>query len=157
MAEGFRSPIDRPAVDVAPAVRLSDESQLAKWRIWEDVHGVAIGRAGRHAESLVLAVSPGEWIVIGEPPAGIEAVDLTHVRAALRLTGSAARQVLAKVCALDLSDVMTPDGASARTLVAGIATEIARDDLGREPSYLLLVSRSFARSLWDRLVAAAEA
>jgi heterotetrameric sarcosine oxidase gamma subunit len=59
--------------------------------------------------------------------------------------------VLERVCAIDLSDSMTPNGAAARTLVAGVATELIRDDVAAEPSYLLLMSRSFARAVWERL------
>lgn len=103
---------------------------------------------------MAFGVSPGEWIVIGGRPDGNDVVDLTHVRGAFRLTGTGARSVLEHVCALDLSDAMTPDGAAARTLVAGVATELVRDDAAGEPSYLLLMSRSFARSVWERLEAA---
>ncbi len=148
----FRSPIPEPGVDL-PGVRLTDESDLPKWRTWTDP-GVPLGRAAARPDGgLALAVAPGEWILLGGGP-GEEAVDLTHVRAALRLTGPGARPLLERVCALDLSDEMTPDGAAARTLVAGVATEIARTDRDGQPSYLLLMSRSFAAAVHERLVAA---
>ncbi len=150
----FQSPIAGPAVVDLGSCRLHDESSLAKWRIWEDMYEVPLGRAQHHGDTLAFAVSPGEWIVVGERPTGDDIVDLTHVRAAFRLTGIGAGPVLEHVCALDLSDGMTPDGAAARTLVAGVATEIVRDDVAGEPSYLLLMSRSFARSVWERLEAA---
>lgn len=105
---------------------------------------------------MALAVSPDEWIVIGDRPQVDDVVDMTHVRAALRLTGGGARAALEYVCALDLSDAMTPNGAAARTLVAGVATEVIRDDVGGDPSYLMLMSRSFAQSVWERLEAAAQ-
>ncbi len=144
----LQSPVPKPQVDL-PGVRLSDESALPKWRTWDDT-GVPIGKARRDGETLTLAVAPGEWLVLGERPAG-DAVDLTHVRAAIRVTGPGARRLLEHVCALDMSDPMTPDGAAARTLVAGVATELVRDDRSGEPSYLLLVSRSFGQSVWERL------
>lgn len=150
----FQSPFVAVDADLL-SCRMSDESRLGKWRVWENPHGVTLGTAHRDSGSLVFAVSPGEWIVIGDRPDLDEVVDMTHVRAALRLTGAGARSLLEHVCALDLSDSMTPDGAAARTLVAGVATEIIRDDVAGEPSYLLLMSRSFARSVWDRLEAAA--
>lgn len=129
---------------------LNDESDGRKWRTWQDTHDVSIGRSRRVDDDLVLAVAPNEWIVIGERPEP-GAVDLTHVRATIRVSGADARKLLAHVCALDLSDPMTPDGSAARTLVAGVATELVRQDIDDAPAYLLLVSRSFARSMWDRL------
>ena len=152
----FQSPIATSGVTEFGSCRLRDESHLAKWRVWEDDSGVALGTARHQGGSLVVAVSPGEWLVIGDRPRVDDAVDMTHVRAALRLTGAGARSLLEHVCALDLSDSMTPNGAAARTLVAGVATEIIRDDAAGEPSYLLLMSRSFARAVWERLEAAAQ-
>jgi sarcosine oxidase gamma subunit len=44
---------------------------------------------------------------------------------------------------------MFPNGAAARTLFAGVATEIVRDDQGEVPSYLLLPSRSYSTYVLD--------
>ena len=151
----FASPIPAVVEDFG-AVQLVDESTRLKWRIWEDLFGVGLGRGRRFGDSLAFSVSPGEWIVLGDRPDGSEVVDITHVRAAMRLTGPGARALLGRVCALDLSDAMTPDLAAARTLVAGVATELVRDDVEGEPSYLLLMSRSFAQSVHERLVATAQ-
>lgn len=151
MAE-FTSPVSGSPVDLGD-VALHDESASPKWRTWEDAASVALGKAQRRDADLVFSVAPGEWVVLGGRPDGIDTVDLTHVRAMFRLTGTGARAMLAHVCAIDLSDEMTPNGAAARTLVAGVATEVVRDDTTEGPSYLLLMSRSFARYVWDRLVA----
>lgn len=149
MVEHFESPVAVQVVNLGNA-RMSDESDTTKWRVWEDLWSVPLGRSQWLEGTLVFSISPGEWILVGgRPPAG--AVDLTHVRAMFRLIGSGARNILEGVCAIDLSDLMTPNGAAARTLVAGVATELVRDDIGGEPSYLLLMSRSFARYVWDRL------
>ncbi len=137
----LRSPVPTPRVELA-GVAISDESALPKWRTWAD-QGAPLGRAARRGDALTMAVAPGEWLVLGDRPDG-DAVDLTHVRAALRLTGPAARRLLEHVCGIDLDDDFTPDGAAARTLVAGVATELVRDDQDGEPSYLLLMSRSYA-------------
>ena len=154
MVNAFATPVDMPAVDFG-ACRLTDESSAAKWRTWTDRFGVGIGEARSGDGILAVSVAPGEWIEVGEGDGPADGVDITHVRAMLRLTGPEARRVLEHVCALDLSDLMTPNLAAARTLVAGVATELVRDDADGELSYLLLVSRSFAAHLWDRLVAAA--
>ena len=151
MAEHMASPVTTPRAELSGA-RLVDASDAPKWRVREDRWSVSLGRAQAHGDALVFSISPGDWIAIGGPaPPG--AVDLTHVRAMFRLSGSEAHRLLEHVCAIDLSDDMTPNGGAARTLVAGVATELVRDDIDGERSYLLLMSRSFARSVWDRLVA----
>ncbi len=150
MVERFVSPLPATPADFV-AVVLADESAAAKWRVWEGIASVPVGRARRTPLGLALAVAPDEWIVLGDRPEGVAAVDLTHVRAAIRMTGPMARSVLEHLCALDLSDDMTPHGAAARTLVAGVATEVVRDDVDGSLSYLLLMSRSFALHVWERL------
>ena len=149
----FALPAPEAEVTVG-GVTITDESATAKWRTWTD-QGVAMGRAGEVGGAVVLAVAPDEWLGIGgDAPA--DAVDLTHVRAMFRVSGPATRELMSYVCALDLSDLMTPNRSAARTLVAGVATELVRDDTGDEASYLLLMSRSFAHSVWQRLKEVAE-
>src|SRR5690606_23166195 len=111
----------------------------------------APGLSRRSDEALVWSVTPGESTVLGPRPEGDDVVDLAHVRATLRLTGPRAPTLLAKICALDFADAMFPDGAAAGTLVAGVATEVVRDDRTGPVSYLLLPSRSFGRYLFDVL------
>jgi sarcosine oxidase subunit alpha len=154
-----RTPVARsPLPDTGgPSGQLTlvDLSLVPKWRSFAQGSGPPPGLAERDGECVTWSVSPGEWTVTGPPNIPPDAVDLTHVRAMMRLSGTAAARVLAMVCALDLSDAMFPDGAAARTLVAGVATEIVRDDRGA-PSYLLLPSRSFGRFLHDALCDAGE-
>ena len=118
----FAGPVPDAETQLRDAI-LRDESAVAKWRSWGDRRAVPLGHADRVGEALVFSVSPGESLAVGGPPPP-DAVDLTHVRAMFRITGAG----------------------------AGVATELVRDDAGGEPSYLLLMSRSFARSVWDRLV-----
>ena len=132
---------------------LSDLSLESKWRRFTGEPGVGTSRKGDGW--LEWSVSPGETTVLGTRPTG-DVVDLTHVRALYRLTGTEARDLLNKICALDLDDSMFPDGASGRTLVAGVATELIRDDVGQTASYLLAPSRSFGRYLHDVIVDAGE-
>lgn len=120
---------------------LTDLSPTSKWRVFDGYH-LAPGTSKGTGEDLVWSVSPGEWTVLGERPER-ETVDLTHVRAMLRLTGSEAATLINRVCGLDLSDGMFPSGAAARTLFAGVATEIIRDDVDDTPSYLIVPSSSF--------------
>jgi heterotetrameric sarcosine oxidase gamma subunit len=67
----------------------------------------------------------------------------------LRLTGPDAASLINRLCALDLDDAMFPNGAAARTLFAGVATEIVRDDQDGKTSYLLLPSSSFKTYVLD--------
>lgn len=120
----------------------TDESAVPKWRAFSGYH-LAPGTSRGTGNELIWSVSPGEWTVLGERPDGI-VVDLTHVRAMFRLTGASAADLISRVCALDLSDGMFPDGAVARTLFAGVATELVRDDADGAASYLVVPSSSFA-------------
>jgi heterotetrameric sarcosine oxidase gamma subunit len=133
--------------------------------------GVRFGRAARNDEGvLVVGSGPGEWLLIG--PAGeakaittrledaaasssdelMTVVDLTHGRALMRLTGSDGAAVLAKLCGIDLSDDVTPDGAALRSSVAAVATDIIRDDRAGVRSYLLHCERSSGQYLFDNLM-----
>lgn len=121
---------------------LTDLSPAPKWRVFEGYEQVQPGTSQGSGDSLVWSVTPGEWTVLGSEPD--DAVDLTHVRAMFRLTGNDAAGLINRVCALDLGNGMFPNGAAARTLFAGVATEMIRDDEDGTPSYLLLPSRSFS-------------
>lgn len=126
---------------------LTDLSSTPKWRVFTGHKRVRPGKSSRTGDTLVWSVSPDEWTVLGSEPKS--AIDLTHVRAMFRLTGPEAATLMNRVCALDFGDGMFPNGAAARTLFAGVATEIVRDDQEGRPSYLLLPSRSYGIYLLD--------
>jgi heterotetrameric sarcosine oxidase gamma subunit len=135
--------------------------------------GVPLGRAGRNpAGVLVVGSGPGEWLLIGPPGQAAEiaarladlmarasgdhasSTDLTHGRALIRLTGPLARDVLSALCGIDLSDAVTPDGAAFRSSVAGLATDVIRDDVEGVRCYLLHCERSSGQYLFDALLSA---
>jgi heterotetrameric sarcosine oxidase gamma subunit len=137
--------------------------------------GVRFGRAVRdRAGTLVVGSGPGEWLLLAAPgraadldPDRLAAqapgepvtwVDQTHGRALVRLTGPRAPGLLAKLCGIDLSDDITPDGAAFRTSVAALATDVIRDDLGNADgstrSYLLHCERSSGQYLFDAMLRA---
>jgi heterotetrameric sarcosine oxidase gamma subunit len=151
-----RSPVTETASVEIGEVSLVDRSLAQKWRVFDGVSSgltdVTPGTSRRIGDRLAWSVSPSEWTVVGPRPDGAEVVDLTHVRAMFALTGQGAPDVLARLCALDLGEEMFPSGAAARTLVAGVATEIVRDDHARSHSYRVLPSRSFAAYLWDAIL-----
>jgi sarcosine oxidase gamma subunit len=126
---------------------LTDLSPTPKWRVFSGLDAVRPGTSSGAGDTLVWSVSPGEWTVLGAEPD--DSVDLTHVRAMFRLTGGDAVTLMNRVCALDFEDGMFPNGAAARTLFAGVATEIVRDDQGGVASYLLLPSRSYSTYVLD--------
>ena len=159
---------------------LSDCTPLAKVQLRAPIGGsvaaslpVRFGRAARDTGgTLVVGSGPGEWLLLGPPgqaPAlgprleataaqapgeSVTWVDLTHGRALMRLNGSSAASVLAKVCGIDLADDVTPDGAAFRTAVAALATDVIRDDRDGTRSYLLHCERSSGQYLFDALLRA---
>jgi len=146
--------------------------------------GVPFGRASREGGGpdeawLVVGSGPGEWFVFAPPGAAavaagwlgavaadsapeefVSVVDLTHGRALVRVTGPDAAELLARLCGAELHDDMAPGGAALRSAVAGVATDIIRDDIVYDgaavPSYLLHCERSSGQYLSGALVSAGE-
>ncbi len=147
----FASPIGPELV--GPELRITDETVFRKTRIVNDgFEGIEPGHVKQVGDGLAFSTSPNEWTLLSaDAPPGMRSIDLTHVRAVMRITGSDARALLAKVCALDFDDRMFPSGSAARTLVAETATEVVRDDVDGDPSYLLITSRSFGEYLYGVL------
>ena len=165
---------------VQAALTLADCTPLAKVQVRAPIGGraaaelaVPFGRAVRDSGGTLTAGSgPGEWLLLAAPGRGpvlaarvgdlatrcpgelVTATDVTHGRALVRLTGPRAAAVLAKVCGIDTSEPITPDGAAFRTSVAAVATDIIRDDTGGERSYLLHCERSSGAYLFGALLTA---
>lgn len=130
--------------------------------------GVPYGRAMRDSRGvLVVGTTPEGWLLLapdGRAPsmvrtvedlAGREfvtAVDVSHGYACFQITGHAARSVLAKLCAIDLTDRAMPDGTAFRSLLAGITATVVREDKDGELSYLVLCERSYGQYIADVLV-----
>jgi heterotetrameric sarcosine oxidase gamma subunit len=159
---------------------LTDCTPLAKVQVRAPIGGraaaelaVPFGRAVRDSGGTLTAGSgPGEWLLLAAPGRGpvlaarvgdlatrcpgelVTATDVTHGRALVRLTGQRAAGVLAKVCGIDTSEPITPDGAAFRTSVAAVATDVIRDDTGGVPSYLLHCERSSGAYLFGELLEA---
>jgi heterotetrameric sarcosine oxidase gamma subunit len=164
------------------ALTITDSTPLAKVQVrapWNGalakVLGVPFGRTARDAGELLVGSGPGQWLVLAPPGTaagvagrleGIAAdsapgefvgvTDLTHGRALVRLTGGRLTDLLARLCPADLHDDMAPDGTAFRTSVAGLATDLVRDDQAGSLSYLLHCERSSGQYLFDALLAAGE-
>ena len=163
----------------AAELKITDCTPLAKILVLASTDGeiahtlsVPFGRAARDAHGmLVVGSGPGEWLLLSTSGTGatvkdrieqvqdeglISVFDATHGRALVRITGAKAPDLLAKVCAIDLGDEITPNGAAFRSSVAKLVTDVVRDDLDGERSYLLHCERSSGQYLFDVLVDAGD-
>ncbi|HUZ38483.1 MAG TPA: hypothetical protein VMV17_19330 [Streptosporangiaceae bacterium] len=164
------------------ALTITDCTPLAKVHVrapWNGVMaktlGVPFGRAARDSGGLLIGAGPGEWLMLARPGAApdlvsrlegtaassapeefVSVIDLTHGRALVRVTGGQAADLLASLCGVDLDDDMTPDGTAFRSSVAGVATDVIRDDRGGPRSYLLHCERSSGQYLFGALTGAGE-
>jgi len=134
---------------------------------WGDSRELPCGVQGLDVQ--VLCIAPGDWLAVsdtvtaaelsqrwsGEPSAPeLSIVDVTHEYAVLELDGSAAREILAKGCGLDLHPERFPPGSDTRTRLAKIAVHIA---CRATQHFLLYVTRSYANYLAEWLEDAARA
>ncbi len=156
------------------ALRLSDQTPRAKVLTKADANGTfaaghptAFGRVRRVGDDLEVGCDPGGWLTIGkagsaaaliaaatEIAAGadefVTVLDLTHGRALMRLTGARSVELLNKICAIDLSDAVTPNGSAFRSSVAKLVTDVVRDDAADGTrSYLLHCERSSGQHLFE--------
>lgn len=176
---GLRSAASLTLTDLSPlakvAVKAAESGAMA------DALGVRFGRAARQTwdlagsseDVLLTASGPGEWLAMAAPGqqvavvdwleglAGradelVTVVDLTHGRALVRITGERSSDLLAKECAVDLGDAVCPELSALRSAVAGVATDLVRDDREGTRSYLLHCERSSGQYLFDSLLDAGE-
>jgi heterotetrameric sarcosine oxidase gamma subunit len=165
-----RSGADLRIADCTPLakvlVRASTDGEVAR------TLGIPFGCTARDEHgTLVVGSGPGEWLLLAPPGASaavagrvkevpddelVSVFDATHGRALMRITGARAPELLAKVCGVDLSEEVTPDGAAFRSSVAKLVTDVVRDDREGERSYLLHCERSSGQYLFDALIDAGE-
>ena len=165
-----RSGADLRIADCTPLakvlVRASTDGEVAR------TLGIPFGCTARDEHgTLVVGSGPGEWLLLAPPGASaavagrvkevpddelVSVFDATHGRALMRITGARAPDLLAKVCGVDLSEEVTPDGAAFRSSVAKLVTDVVRDDREGERSYLLHCERSSGQYLFDALIDAGE-
>lgn len=169
LVSGRRSEAELTLTDLAPLTKLSVRSHpvgpLAQALATEVGRASRRGVEGLTGDVLVTCAAPGEWLILAEPGAQghlvgwtltepsdqlVTVVDITHGRALLRLAGAHAQDVLAKECAVDLTDRGHGLGQRAlRTAVAGLAVDIVCEDVVGERSYLLHCERSSGQYLVD--------
>ena len=160
-------------------LRIMDCTPLAKVLVLASMDGgvaralgVSFGRAARDEhDALVVGSGPGEWLLLAPPGTATEVadrieavpddglvsvVDVTHGRTLMRISGARTPDLLAKVCAIDFSEEVTPDGAAFRSSVAKLVTDVVRDDESGVRSYLLHCERSSGQYLFDALLDAGD-
>jgi sarcosine oxidase subunit alpha len=172
----FKSPVlNTYAIVEGAALQLIDESSMSKFVIRAAPGTPAraslaqVFAGSRRSNNVLIAgTRPDEWMLLGpvepvhtriaELPEGghVSVVDWTHGRAQFRLTGAAATRTLEKVCSLDWSDAMMPDGAVTSASVAMVTCDLIRSDVDSTPSYLILCDRSFGQYLFDALMDAGD-
>jgi len=117
------------------------------------------------SDSAVLWIGPGRWLVV-EPesrdlasllhhhcPGDVAAItDLGHARTALRVEGSKARDLLAKLCTLDLDPAAFPPGTCAQTQFGQIGVLLY---CRVHDGFDVFVPRGFAVSAWETVLDAA--
>jgi sarcosine oxidase subunit gamma len=129
---------------------------------------LAPNRVAAMGSTRVLWLGPDEWLVVADGEAADLPVrlaravvgrrsavaDLSSSRAIIEIGGSAARDLLAAGCGLDLHPRAFGPGQCAQTLFARVP--VILDQLDAAPHYRMLVRRSSARWLCDWLIDAAE-
>ena len=76
--------------------------------------------------------------------------NLTHGRALMSVEGDLARSLLEKICNIDFSDAMVPDGASFSASVGAVSCDLIRAD-SDQLLFLLSCERSFGLYLFKVL------
>ncbi|PTW59833.1 sarcosine oxidase subunit gamma [Breoghania corrubedonensis] len=122
---------------------------------------VAANTVEKGGDFSLLWLGPDEWLVLTAPGAEAELsaglvealagqhfaiTDVTGNRALFRLSGTPAREVLAKGCSLDLHPSRFATGQCAQTLLARSGIILSQVD--DAPSYDILPRRSFAEYTW---------
>lgn len=160
----FVSPIIEDPTAAGGAATVTDRSELSKLVVkttWARPDGIgpAFGSSEAVGDAFVCGTRPGEWTIIGPAEATASAVagttahvvDLTHGRVMIEVAGPSASSAMEKVCSLDWSDDMMPDGSVASASVAKVSCDIIRRD-GGDRAYWILADRSYGQYLYDALV-----
>lgn len=124
---------------------LSSDRQV--YRLRQDLFFIldAPGREGDLMNALGSASHADELITIS---------NMTDGRAALRLIGPRAAELLSRLCGLDIHPDRFPNLAARQSSVAKTGQLVVRFDVGRLPAYYLIGDRSLAAYLWRIIIEA---
>jgi heterotetrameric sarcosine oxidase gamma subunit len=142
-------------------VGFADRSQLCKL----ELHGPpgplgALAEQVRAAGATWCELTPSRALVLAEAPLGLQSpdsavtiVDVTCGLTAMALAGPGCRELLARFCALDVRDAVTPVGAFRPGSIARTPGYLLRT---RADELLILVGWAFGEYLYELVADAAE-
>lgn len=159
--DGWLAPLRYRTSPGRESACLADWSWITKIDVWGDARtpapdGVRLLRLGR-LHGLVLC-EPGfrgaaeAWIAQEH----LSSTGITGGYACFLLTGSHAREILAKLASADLRESSMPDGRAIQCPVAHAPGILTRNDLRGLLSYWILTPRDYAESVWESLIHAGE-
>jgi glycine cleavage system aminomethyltransferase T len=138
-------------------VGFADRSYLRKLEVHAPITDFRGGVAEQRDGAWWCPVTPSRMLVLGEPtgelPGSSTVVDLTCGLAALSLIGPAAGELLARFCAIDVRDKVTPVGAFRPGSVARTPGYVLRE---AEDRLLVMVGWALGEYLWRVVADAAE-
>ena len=168
----FRTPIPVEALQSDDrSLELRDRSTytkiLLRERKGEDFSGelgVKYGESKLRTDgTLVCGSRPGEWTFYNPSAEAnsliqtletygdrVAITNLTHGRALMSVEGNSAGSLLEKICNIDFSDAMVPDGASFSASVGAVSCDLVRAD-SDQVLFLLSCERSFGLYLFKVL------
>jgi glycine cleavage system aminomethyltransferase T len=138
-------------------VGFADRSYLRKLEVHAPITDFRGGVAEQRDGAWWCSVTPSRMLVLGEPtgelPGSSTVVDLSCGLAALSLIGPAAGELLARFCAIDVRDKVTPVGAFRPGSVARTPGYVLRE---AEDRLLVMVGWALGEYLWRVVADAAE-
>ena len=168
----FRTPIPVEALQSDDrSLELRDRSTYSKILLRERKGEEFSGELGvKYGESklrtdgtLVCGSRPGEWTFYNPSAEAnsliqtletygerVALTNLTHGRALMSVEGDSAGSLLEKICNIDFSDAMVPDGASFSASVGAVSCDLVRAD-SDQVLFLLSCERSFGLYLFKVL------
>lgn len=89
-------------------------------------------------------------------PRPVYCTDVTSVYADFLLAGPRSRDVLGKLCSLNVSESALPNLSCGQTALAEVHSILLRQDLGAMPAFHLLVARDYSEFVWDAVLHSGE-
>lgn len=133
----------------APVLEIGEGAVISMgtlFRLRPDQH-LLLTKPGAEIEAMqALSTAPSEHL--------LTVTDRTHGQAMLLLVGPASREVLNRLCGLDLRPSAFPDLSAQISSVAKTRQIIIRLDVGDLPAFALIGASSLAAYLWETILVA---
>jgi glycine cleavage system aminomethyltransferase T len=143
------------------AAAVSDTAGLAdlSWMSKFDLKGSGVETLPALGEGVrSWKLGPTHLLVTCDPavrpsfPGTVLVTDVTSVFAQFLLAGPCARQILAKLSSLNVSERALPDGGCAQTSLAHTHAAALRQDLKSVLAFHLLVARDYGEFVWEAVL-----